>query len=88
MVQLLGGEDPLEKGMVTHSRVPAYRIPWTKGPGRQGPWCHKESDTTDRLTQNDYRTKQLIFLKGMFFFKLCIDDYITTRYLAPGYVSP
>ena len=28
----LGGEDPLEEGMATHSRV-AWRIPWTEEPG-------------------------------------------------------
>ena len=32
-VQSLGGEDPLEEGMVTHSRVLAWRIPWTEEPG-------------------------------------------------------
>ena len=32
-VQSLGWEDPLEKGMTTHSRVPAWRIPWTEEPG-------------------------------------------------------
>ena len=32
-VQSLGGEDPLEKGMVTHSSVLAWRIPWTEEPG-------------------------------------------------------
>ena len=30
----LGGEDPLEKGMVTHSIILAWRIPWTEEPGR------------------------------------------------------
>ena len=29
----LGGEDPLEKGMATHSSILAWRIPWTEGPG-------------------------------------------------------
>ena len=28
-VQSLGQEDPLEKRMATHSRVLAWRIPWT-----------------------------------------------------------
>ena len=28
-VQSLGWEDPLEKGMATHSSVLAWRIPWT-----------------------------------------------------------
>ena len=30
-VQLLGREDPLEKGMATHSSILAWRIPWTRG---------------------------------------------------------
>ena len=44
----LDQEDPLEKGMVTHSSILAWRIPWTEEPGRlyvvHG---HKESDTTE-----------------------------------------
>ena len=32
-VQSLGGEDPLEEGMATHSRILAWRIPWTEEPG-------------------------------------------------------
>ena len=33
LVQSLGGEDPLEKEMATHSRILAWRIPWTEEPG-------------------------------------------------------
>ena len=29
----LGPEDPLEKGMVTHSNILAWKIPWTEEPG-------------------------------------------------------
>ena len=32
-VRSLGGEDPLEEGMVTHSSVLAWRIPWIEEPG-------------------------------------------------------
>ena len=32
-VQFLGREDPLEKGMATHSGMFAWRIPWTEEPG-------------------------------------------------------
>ena len=32
-VRSLGWEDPLEKGMTTHSRILAQRIAWTKEPG-------------------------------------------------------
>ena len=33
-VRSLGWEDPLEKEMVTHSSILAWRIPWTEKPGR------------------------------------------------------
>ena len=32
-VRSLGWEDPLEKGMATHSSTLAWRIPWTEEPG-------------------------------------------------------
>ena len=33
LVPSLGWEEPLEKGMATHSSVLAWRIPWTEGSG-------------------------------------------------------
>jgi len=30
----LGGEDPLEKEMATHSNILAWKISWTDEPGR------------------------------------------------------
>ena len=33
-VQSLSQEDPLEKEMATLSSIPAWKIPWTKEPGR------------------------------------------------------
>ena len=57
-VQSLGWEDPLEKGMASHSSILAWRIPmdrepwWATGdttpPG--SPRGHKESDATEQLT--------------------------------------
>ena len=32
--QSLGQEDPLEKGMATHSSILAWRTPWTEEPDR------------------------------------------------------
>ena len=29
----LGGEDPLEEGVATHTSILAWRIPWTEEPG-------------------------------------------------------
>ena len=46
-VQSLGQEDPLEKGMATHSSILAWRIPWTEEPGSDTPWGHKELDLTE-----------------------------------------
>ena len=43
-------DDPLEKGMATHSSILAWRIPWAEEPGGlYSPWGRKESDTTERL---------------------------------------
>ena len=33
LVQSLGWEDPLEKGMATHSSILAWKISWTEEPG-------------------------------------------------------
>ena len=32
-VRFLGGEDALEEGVAAHSRIPAWRLPWTEQPG-------------------------------------------------------
>ena len=38
-VQFLGGENPLEEEMATHSSILAWRITWTEEPGGlQSPW--------------------------------------------------
>ena len=33
-VRSLGGEDPLEEGIATHSSILTWKIPWTEEPGR------------------------------------------------------
>ena len=45
--QSLGQEDPLEKGMATHSSIFAWRIPWTEEPGSLDFMGSQESDTTE-----------------------------------------
>ena len=55
-IRSLGQEDPLEKGMATHSSILAWRIPWTEKPsGLHIPRGHKESDTTEQLTLSLFR---------------------------------
>ena len=37
-----GWEDPLEEGMATHSRILAWRTPWTEEPGGlQSMWSRR-----------------------------------------------
>ena len=50
-----GWEDPLEKGMATHSSVLAWIIPWTV----ETDWGCKESDMTVRLTHTHTHTHTL-----------------------------
>ena len=52
-IRFLGQEDPLEKGMVTHSSILAWRIPWT-----EESTVHDvaESDTNERLTHTHTHT--------------------------------
>ena len=56
-VRSLHWEDPLEKGLATHSSILAWRIPWTV-------WVHKESGTTEWLTL-------FLFLQSIFC--VCLD---------------
>ena len=52
LVQSLDREDPLEKGMTTHSSILAWEIPWTEKLNGlhivHGD--HRELDMTERLT--------------------------------------
>ena len=46
-MQEMGWEDPLERGMATHSSILALEIPWTEEPeGLQSMGSQKELDTT------------------------------------------
>ena len=46
----LGLEDPLEKGMATHSDILAWRIPWTGEPDALQSVGSQRWDTPGRLT--------------------------------------
>ena len=53
-----GSGRSLEKGMATHFRILAWRIPWTEEPGRLQSIGHKELDMTKQCS--NYRTIALI----------------------------
>ena len=46
-VQSLVWEDPLEKGMATHSSILAWRVPWTEEPDGLQSMGSLESDTAE-----------------------------------------
>ena len=48
-VHFLGQQDPLEKGMATHSSILAWRIPWIEEPGGvlQSMGSQKSQDTIE-----------------------------------------
>ena len=48
-VQSLGQEDPLEKEMVTHSSILAWKIPWMEEPGRLQSMGSQKSDMTEQF---------------------------------------
>ena len=52
-VRSLGLEDPLEKGMATHSSILPWRIPWTENPA----WATRQPDwaTVSGVAKNQTR---------------------------------
>jgi len=47
LIQSLDQEDPLEKGMATHSSILAWRIPWTEEPDGLQSMGSERADTTE-----------------------------------------
>ena len=52
-VQSLGLEEPLKKGMATHSSILKNSMDREAWWITNSPWGHKESDMTKRLTLHD-----------------------------------
>ena len=48
-------EDPLERGMATHSSTLAWRIHGPRSLVGYSPWGHKESDRTERLKETELK---------------------------------
>ena len=60
-IQSLGQEDPLEKGMATHSRILAWRIPWTEEPGGLQP-MNSQRVGHNLTTNTSITTKEVLSL--------------------------
>ena len=76
-VRSLGQQDPLQKGVATHSSVLAWRSPWTEKPDGLQSMGSKELDTTGRLTVTDYTDFRTAlvgpspFRESLFYPRLC-----------------
>ena len=57
-----GWEDPLEEGMVTHSCILAWEIPWTEEPGGLQPIRWQRVTRLNRLSAHAQREKSKINL--------------------------
>ena len=74
-VQSLGWEDPLEKGMATHSSILAWRIPWTEEPGglrSMGSWRVGYNWMTNTFTFLYVFLSLSIFSTYSFFLPVCL----------------
>ena len=47
----------MEKVMATHSRILAWRIPWTEEPGRLQSMEYRELDMTEGLISSSAKTR-------------------------------
>ena len=59
-VQSLSQEDPVEKRMATHSSILGWRIHGQRSLPDYTSWGHKESDTTEKLT--DPNVQRFLFI--------------------------
>ena len=60
-VRSLGPENPLEKEMATHSRILAWRVPWTEEPG--GRVAKSQTDVVTKKHQILLKLGKLIHMK-------------------------
>ena len=78
-VRSLAWEDPLEKEMATHSRILAWRIPWTEEPGGlQSMWSQSGSQQS---TQTSVLILALLHQRHVYLISLSI------QFLGFGFVK-
>ena len=81
-VQSLGGKDPLEQEMATHSSILAWRIPWNEQPGRVQSIESQKSQTLlsdcAQMIQLSSFTSEVLFSK---MFGLKIYPYLKFHYV-------
>ena len=88
-VRSLGGEDPLEEVMATHSSIFAWEIPWTEEPGgRQSMGSQKSRARLNAHTcacrKQEHSTRGEVTLT--YYIKACSLSFGLYKFLFPGLV--
>ena len=65
-VWFLSQEDPLEKGMATHSSIPAWRTPWTEELGELHPMWSQRDNWATNIFIFTYPSNNPVFLMQTF----------------------
>ena len=76
----LGQEDPLEKGMATHSSILAWIVPWTEEPGRL------QSMGLQQVGHDWATSLSLGYCEKCLSEYLCTSFYLNTFYIFFGYI--
>ena len=58
-VRSLGGQDPLEKEITTHSGILAWRIPWTEEPAGLQSMGSQRADMTEQVSTQHTHTSSV-----------------------------
>jgi len=80
------GRSPGE-GNVTHSRILAWRIPWTEELGGLSPWGHKQLDMTEQLTLAKTCSPKQVGGKKRFMLKCIIHGVFSSVQFSHSVVS-
>ena len=65
-VRSLSWEDPLEKGMATHSSILAWRIPWTEEPGGLQPMSTQKAGHNPATFTFFFLRMNKVYFQGKF----------------------
>ena len=89
----LGQEDPLKKGMATHSSILAWKILWTEKPsGVRSMWLQRVLDTTEQLTHSHFHYLITLCSKNVMvcdlFLEICWDVLYFIFYLFIFFATP
>ena len=84
----LGWEDPLEKGMASHSRILAWRIPWIEEPGElQSVGLQRVKHNWTTNTHDIYHPCQLNHNQDIFLFQHQCKIYYASFFFFFGQLS-